>query len=81
MESGNRGVGGKAGVVAACWESGAGVDNKGQDEEGGSCRQVEGSVVSQGGRVEEEAERGSPLDIGCVVCKRTPLNWTEVAMD
>lgn len=35
---------------------------------------------------EEEEEEGrtegrSPLDSGCVVCKRTPLNWTKAVVD
>ncbi len=78
------------GAVATCWESDAEADNTGQDEEGGSCRQVEeaasGSAVSHRGEAkEEEEEEGktegrSPLDSGCVVCKRTPLNWTEVVV-
>lgn len=81
-----------SGAVATCWESDAEADNTGQGEEGGSCRQVEGaasgSAVSHRGEEakEEEEEEGrtevrSPLDSGCVVCKRTPLNWTEVVVD
>lgn len=81
-----------SGAVAACWESEPEADNTGQDEEGGSCRQVEGvasgSAVSHRGveAKEEEEEEGrtegrSPFDIGCVVCKRTPLNQTEVVVD
>lgn len=81
-----------SGAVAACWESDAEADNTGQ-EEGGSCRQVEGAVpgsaVSHRGEEaeEEEEEEGgrtegrSPLDCGCVVCKKTPLNRTEVVVD
>ena len=89
MEAGSAGVEGEAGslLAAACWESAAEADNTGQDEEGGSCRQVEGSAVSHRGEEEEEeevegrTEGRSPLDSGCVVCKRTPLNWTEVVVD
>lgn len=49
-----------------------------------------GSAVSHRGEEakeeEEEEEEGrtegrSPLDSGCVVCKRTPLNWTEAVVD
>lgn len=90
-EAGSIGFEGKAeslpdcGAVAACWESDA---DKGQDEEEGSCRQVEGSAVSHRGEEEEEEEEvegrtegRSPVDIGCVVCKRTPPNPTEVVVD
>lgn len=31
--------------------------------------------------VEGRTEGRSPLDSGCVVCKRTPLNRTEVVVD
>lgn len=79
-------------AIAACWESGAEADNKGQDEEEGSCRQVEGAVsgsmLSHRGEEtkEEEEEEGrteglSPLDSGLDVCKRTALNRTEVVED
>lgn len=92
MEAGSVGVEGEAGslldsgAVAACWESDAEADNRGQDEEVGSCRQVEGatpgSAVSHRGEEEEGRTEGrSPLDSGCVVCKRTPLNWTEAVVD
>lgn len=100
MEAGSVRVEGEAGslldsgAVAACWESDAEADNTGQDEEGGSCRQVEGAapgsaVSHRGGEAkeeEEEEEEGrtkgrSPLDSGCVVCKRTPLNRTEAVVD
>lgn len=83
------GVEGEAGsllcAIAACWESEA--DNTGQDEKGGSCRQVEGAVpgsaVSHRGEEEEggRTEGRSPLDSGFVVCKRTPLNRTEFLVD
>lgn len=92
------GVEGEAGslldnsAVAACSESDAEVDNTGQDEEGGSCRQVEGaalgSAVSHRGedakeeeREEGRTERRSPFNSGCVVCNKTPLNRTEVVVD
>lgn len=92
------GVEGEAGslldssAVAACLESDAAVDNTGQDDERGSCRQVEGaalgSVVSHRGKEvkEEEEEEGrtevrSPFDNGCVVCNKTPLNQTEAVVD
>lgn len=91
MKAGSVGVEGEAGsllcAIAACWESEAEADNTGQDEEGGSCRQVEGlmsgSAVSYRGGEEEggRTEGRSPLDSGCVVCKRTPLNQTEVLVD
>lgn len=98
MEAGSVRAEGEAGsllgAVAACWESDAEADNTGQDEEGGSCRQVEGaapgSAVSHRGEEakeeEEEEEEGrtkgrSPLDSGCVVCKKTPLNRTEAVVD
>lgn len=76
------GVEGKAGsllnsgAVAACCESRAGAENRGQDEEGGSCRQVEGATPRSavGWGEEGRTEGRSPLDSGCVVCKRTPLN-------
>lgn len=78
-----------SGAVAACCESEAGAENRGQDEEGGSCRQVEGATLGSAvshrwaGGEEEEGRTGgrSPLDSGCVVCKRTPLNWTEAVVD
>lgn len=94
MEAGRVGVEGEAGsllnsdAVAACCKSEAGAENRGQDEEGGSCKQVEGatpgSVVSHrwaGGEEEGTTEGRSPLDSGCVVCKRTPLSWTEAVVD
>lgn len=94
MEAGWVGVEGEArsllnsDAVAACCESEAGAENRGQDEEGGSCRQVEGatpgSAVSHrraGGGEEGRTEGRSPLDSGCVVCKRTPPNWTEAVVD
>lgn len=94
MEAGSVGVEGGAGslldsgAVAACWESVADADNRGQDE-GRSCRQVEGatpgSAESHRGEVAKEekgrTEGRSPLDRGYVVCKRTPLNWTEAVVD
>lgn len=68
---------GSGAVAAACWESG-----------GGSCRQVEeeeGSAESHRGEEakEEGGETGgrSPLDSGCVVCKRTPNSRTFVVED
>ena len=81
-----------SGVVAACWESSAEADNTGQDDEGGSCRQVEGAVSGsavshrreEAKEEEEEEEEGgrtegrSPLDNGFVVCKRTALDRTKV---
>lgn len=92
MEAESVGVRGEAGsllgAIAACWEPEAEADNTGQDEKGRSCRQVEGaasgSAVSHRG--EEEGEGGrteerSPLDSGCLVCKRTPLNRTEGLVD
>lgn len=98
MEEGSVGVEGEAAslldnsAVATCLESDAEVDNTGQDEERGSCRQVEGaalgSAVSHRGEEvkEEEEEEGrtegrSPFDNGCVVCNKTPLNQTEVVVD
>ncbi len=91
MEAVSIGVEGEAGswldrdAIAACWESDAEADNKAQDEEGGSCRQVEGaapeSAASQIGEEEGRTERRSPLDSGSVVCKRTPLNWTDAVVE
>lgn len=78
-------------AIAACWESDGEADNTGQDEEGGSCRQVQGvalgSAVSHRGEEAKEEEEGgrteglSPLDSDCVVCKTTPLSRTEVVVD
>lgn len=75
-----------SGAAVACWESEAEAKNRGQDEEGGSCRQVEGatpwSAVPHRGEEEEGRTEGrSPLDSGREVCKRTPLNWTEDLVD
>lgn len=94
MEAGSVGVEGEAGslldsgAVAACWESVADADNRGQDE-GRSCRRAEGAAPesAESHRGEEPKEgKGrtdgrSPLDRGYVVGKRTPLNWTEAVVD
>lgn len=75
-----------SGAAVACWESEAEAKNRGQDEEGGSCRQVEGATPGSAAPHRGEEEEGrtegrSPLDSGREVCKRTPLNWTEAVVD
>lgn len=75
-----------SGATVACWESEAEAKNRGQDEEGGSCRQVEGATPGSAAPHRGEEEEGrtegrSPLDSGREVCKRTPLNWTEAVVD
>lgn len=75
-----------SGAAVACWESEVEVKNRGQDEEGGSCRQVEGAMPGSAAPHRGEEEEGrtegrSPLDSGREVCKRTPLNWTEAVVD
>lgn len=75
-----------SGAAVACWESEAEAKNRGQDEEGGSCRQVEGATPGSAAPHRGEEEEGrtegrSPLDSGRDVRKRTPLNWTEAVVD